>query len=566
MKKYLFTFIFLLQLTHFGDVYASGALIGATEPTQILNNVELGLDAGFDLATSLSTTIDMTKNTILDPIANALITNALNSASGDIMSWVSGGFSGGAPLIIANPQKYIEGQGLNAVKGALGNIPMNSAFGDSIFSSVLSNYKGSTDIASQLKALSQSNVPGILQNSMCTDAQLTALAKQSVSDVNNAQEVAARKTALYAYACQGNPNDPQTAARLNDLSKQNPNLGGWDAWLNMTGGNNGYTNSKKAIQVVAQQEAIAKDFAIKENFGGGQNAVSQKECIEYEPATELTDPNSPVGPTQDQPCKTWSTVTPGKTVTDLLSKASGSGLDRLSNIMGAGSLTGMLSNLAMSAITGGIKKALGGIGGGGKMVNVSTTIATTRPVEPDLAADPTRKAELLVPMMKQIDYYSTTLTKLESTDQTYITDLSAYEGRVQSGKACFDGLVKSGITTTSHPAFGFYASRQNTINGLKNPLLQEMSKIGQARQLIAATTNGMNSSNSSQEIGTIFNKYLTAVDNQQLPDIQAEPNRRGEYQINKSNMSRDTDIATYQATCTQMQQTQYYNSNSNSNQ
>ena len=548
MKKYLLTFIVLIQLTHFMHVHAGGQ---ATELTQMLNNAGIGLLNATDLTTSLSTTIDMTKNTILDPIANALIANALNSASKDVLSWVGGGFSGGAPLIISNPQNYIQGKGLAVVKGALGSIPANSAFGDSIFSSVLSSYKGANDLSGQLKSLSKSSIPSIIQNSMCTDTKLTELAKQSVNDPSSAQEVAARKTQLYNYACSGNANDPQIATRLNDLGKQNQNLGGWDKILATVSGDNDAVRSMRAKELVTQRKIEGEEIASKKIFEG-EGAISQTECTKY---ADDTDPNAmPV-------CLDEQTITPGKTVNDMLSKASSVGLDRLSNIMGAGSLTGMLSNLAMSAITGGIQKALGGGGGGAKAVNVSTTLTASRPSDQDLINDPTRKKELLVSMMRQIDYYSSSLTKLESTDQMYLTETNSYESKIRSGKACYDALVTSGLTASNHPAFGFYASRQNSINAIKNSLNQELLKIGQARQLISATTNNLNSSNSSQEIGTTFNSYLSTVDSQNLPSMQAEAIRNGEYQTNKSNIGRDTDITTYQNTCVQLQQTQYNSNN-----
>jgi hypothetical protein len=554
MKKYLLTFIILMQLTHSLRVHASGAIAGATEPTQILNNIGLGLLNATDLTTSISTTIDMTKNTILDPIANALIANALNSASKDVLSWVGGGFSGGAPLIISNPQSFIQGKGLDVIKGALGGIPTNSPFGDSIFSSILGSYKGTNDLTGQLKSLSQSNIPGIIQSNMCADAQLTQLAKQSVSDPNNAQEVAAKKTQLYNYACVGNASDPQTAARLNDLGKQNPNIGGWDKMLAIAGGDNDAVRAMRARDAVAQKEAEAKDIASKKVFGG-ESAISQTQCNKY---ADVVDDQSPAV------CLDEQTITPGKTVNDMLSKASSAGLDRLSNIMGAGSLTGLLSNLAMSAITGGIQKALSGGGrGGGGAVNVSTTLTASRPIVQDLVNDPDRKRELINTMEKQLSYYSASLDKLEATDRMYLADLGSYESKIQSGKACFDGLVRDNLTTNDHPAFAFYASRQNNITSTKNSLNQELSKINEARQLINTTSSRIHETNSSQEMGTTFNGYMAAVDNQNLPSIQAEPMRSGEYQVNKSNVSRDTDVTTYQNTCAQLQQTQYYNGSNN---
>lgn len=544
MKKYLFAFIILTQLTHSIQAHAGAAGTMASEPTQILNNIELGFVAGSDLTTSISTTLDMTQNTILDPIANSLITNALNSASNDILSWVNGGFSGGAPLIIGNPQKYIEGKGLGVVKSALNSIPTNSVFGDSIFNSVLNSYKGSNDLPNQIKSFTQSNLPGIVRNDMCSDAKLTELAKQSVNDPNDTQEVAARKTQLYNYACIGGANDPQTSARLMDLRKQNPNLGSWDAMLATAGGDSDAIRAMRAREFVEQKKVAEEELTSKKIFDG-EGPVSKTECTKY---ADVTDPY------EEPQCLESNTLTPGKTVNALASKAVTAGADRLTSISGAGTLGQMLSNLAGAALTNGINKSLSSLTGGAQVVNTAVTLATSRPVVQDLTNDPDRKRELRNTMEKQFSYYSASLDKLESTDRSYLYDISSYEGTIQSGKACFDGLVQIGLITTDHYAFNFYASRQSSINVTRNSINQELNKIAQARQLVITTSSQLNASNSSSEIGTIFNNYLAAVDNQGLPNMQSQPTRNGEYLTNKSNINRDTDVTELQKVCAKIRQ------------
>ena len=138
--------------------FAGGATGGAIEPTQILNNIELiGVNIS-DASTALSTNLDMVKNTILDPIANGLITNAMEQATDDILSWANGGFDGEQPLIVSNPEKYIKNKGASEAKRALKGIPEDSIFGNSIFSSLANQYAyDSKEVEEKLEDLSKSD-------------------------------------------------------------------------------------------------------------------------------------------------------------------------------------------------------------------------------------------------------------------------------------------------------------------------------------------------------------------------------------------------------------------------
>ena len=107
--------------------FQQGLQIGLETPTKIAN-----------IATAASTGQDMLKNVVLDPIANALISSTLKGTSNSILGWASGGFGGADPLIVSNPESFINNRGLEAVRGSLSQIPTDSVFGDSIFNSVLS--------------------------------------------------------------------------------------------------------------------------------------------------------------------------------------------------------------------------------------------------------------------------------------------------------------------------------------------------------------------------------------------------------------------------------------------
>ena len=282
--KQLHSIVFLLvMLGTVSQAYALGLVAGALEPTQILNNIELGAIFGEEGITSFSTAALSVNDLIAKPIISGLISSAQQQASQSILDWANGGFEG-QPLIVGNPEKFIRDAGLKEVRSALSQVP-TGGYGDSIFNSIVSQYKNTGDIGTQIKTLSASNIPSIIQKSVCTDATLTSLAMQDVgnSDGTYVQaELASRKNQLFNYACVGNPStDPNVAARLTDLSKQRPNLGGWDLWLTTTGGDNSYVATQKVSQAVAVSNNNKKDLAVKDIFGGGAGAVSAKKCVRY---------------------------------------------------------------------------------------------------------------------------------------------------------------------------------------------------------------------------------------------------------------------------------------------
>lgn len=545
MKYFIIIFLFCISTITPTKVHAGGLGGGATEITQLLNHAELLPMNLNELVTSVSTHGSFVKQVILDPIANALISSALEGASNDILSWVSGGFGGSDPLIIGDPESYIRNKGNEAVKGILDGIPTDSAFGDSIFNSLLAKYKGTSDVENVINELTKSNIPSLIQNNLCNDAKITSLSIDAVTDNTgsyNPEELAAKKTELWNYACTGDPNtDPQLAARLQDLNTQNPSIGGWDTWLATTGGENDYTRSVKAQDIAAQRVAEVKQTQTNEIYQGA-GPVSEKECLKFDSA-----------PTEGQiaKCLQWLTTTPGDQVGGTLTEALTAGTKRLENIMGDGSLTGMLQGFAISAITSGIKKALNA-SGGGTTYNIPVMLPTSRPVVQDLANDPLKKTQNLQPMDKQLAYYLSTLNNLAAIDSSYMSDLLSYEAKVTALKNC--------TVATS-----YYNNRMSRITPAKNSILAEQAKITEAKTLISDTQAKLSASNSSQEQSTIFNAYLAAIDDNALPTFQAEGVRSAEYERNKFDVSHDTELGTWQTTCAQQQNTSNTNNSSDYN-
>jgi hypothetical protein len=535
MKSLLFISLLTCSLLLPYNAHAGAAGGGATEVTQLLNNAQLVPMNISDAITAVSTKGTFIKGMILDPIANSLISSALEGASNDILSWVSGGFGGSDPLIIANPESYITNQGLKSVKGILGGIPSDSLYGNSIFNSLLSQYKGSGDLKGTIESLSKSDLPGIIQNNLCKDEKLAALAKDAIENSDGTYDMAeltAKKTELWNYACAGSADDPVIAARLTDLSSQNESIGGWDEWLAITSGNNEYTSSVKIENLVEKKLDEKAQLNISEIFGGA-GPVSEKECVEY---AEISEEG------QEPECLEYITVTPGDQVGGTLTEALTAGTKRLQNIMGDGSLTGMLQGFAISAITSGIRSALNSSGGSGQY-NVPVTLPSSRPIVQDLANDPLKKSSNLSPMNKQLSYYLTTLNNLATLDNKYLSELTAYESKVARIKDC------------SQASF-IYNNRIGRITPTKNSLKSELNKIAEARAFVDETQTKLNASNSSQEQGTIFNAYLAQVEDRGYPTAQTEGSRQAEYIKDKFDVEHDNDLDSWINTCAMSQQQQ----------
>lgn len=537
MKKLFSTSLYLSMFLSVctSNVYAGGGFTGgSTLAYQIIQDAtNLGTRASTFVNTAANVQ-DMIKNTVLDPIANGLINIALQQASNDILSWANGGFNGD-PLIIANPEEYIKSAGLNQVRIGLGAIPQG-ALGDSIWATLYSQYSGSTNLTDQLQGLANSNIPTMVQNSLCTTDALTARATQDLqsSSASYTQaDITARINDIYNYACVGDPRtDTQLATRLTDLNQQDSSIMGLKGLAAVTSSeNNAYLRTMKAREYTDLAAAEQKRLAENEiYFGAG--AVSEKRCIEYE-----TTPQNGRPPL----CLRTETITPGKAVQASIDKANTAGIDRLANIQGAGSLGAILTSFATTFIMNGINQALSSSSGGSNPNNAPVTVSSVRPVVQDLTNDQTRRSELLAPMLSQLTYYRTSLTALDTTDRAYLADLSAYEVRVQSIRNC-------------PSAAAIYTNRQNRINTTRASLVAELANIATANQLVTDTTTRLNASNSSQEVSSIFNAYQLRVESERLPALSADAERNGQYITAKSDSSNDTALTDAQTTCAQAQQ------------
>jgi hypothetical protein len=541
--KYLFlTLIVTTQLSGFSHAHAGGAAGGgATEWTQIFNKVSLVASEGANKAASVAQVSQTGYDMIGRPLATALITRAVDEVANETITWANGGFDGKNPsLIVSDPGKEITKTGLIVTKTALESIPTNSMYGDSIFSAILEKNQD-VSMETELTALSQSDIPTILQKNICDDVSLTNLARANVED--NAgnytqEELAQEKRTLYDRMCaQDAANSPETAALLENVNKQNSNLGGWDSWLYTTQGNNDYTRTVLATNVVASKKGTEQTLTTN-NMYQGLGSLSQTECIKKSLTTKVGE---------EPTCLESRILTAGKTVDARISNAVNAGAERLSNLTGEG-IANAVIGFAVGKLVSGIAtyKLPSSSGGGTVSLNnvsrVSNSVST--PVQ-DLIADPTTKKSTLKPMLADLTAFLKSLDGLEQVDTQYLQDLRTYEGEINKGKTCYQDLITNKGISASDPqitaGLAFYNKRQASVTPVKNMITDELQSLTGARNLAEKTVASLKVSNSSKEISTIFNDYQDAVDLNGYPTSQTELIRQGEYTKNKFNVDNDTN-------------------------
>lgn len=550
MKYFLIIIVCLtLTITAPKEAYAGG-VIGATFPQQLIDNIEFVSMTIADNATAISTDLSAINDTIGEPVVTMMINLAQQQAANDIVAWANGGFEGD-PLIITDPKSYFKNTGQAALKGALDDIPVESIYGDSIFGSLYEEYKDK-DLKAEIEALAKSEIPSYIQSQFCTDEKLTELATSDVMDSEGnylEEDMTARKQELYAYACEGDPEEPEQAAKLADLEEQIPDLGGLDIILFRTvARDNPYDKSKQFDALAKEEKAKEEENAKKEVYEGAA-PISQTECVERA---------EPTRDGEEGRCLKRATLSPGESVASALEQAANSGIDRLTNLQDNG-LTSLLTSLAVARLSQGLNKAFRSSQEGSGS-NTGTVVTTTSPPKQDLEGDPDTKQSILTPILAQLNKYTEILTKLEATDRMYLAEVNAYEAKISEGRSCYDGLIENGFANPDDQqitsAYDFYADRQGKIDTIKNVLVPELRLIAQARAFVTDTTNKIKNSNSTQEISSLFSKYTSELNSKKYPTAQIEGTRRADYTKNKAGVESADEvrqISNYQNRCIQIQ-------------
>lgn len=538
-RTIILTLIFVTLFSTSLRVNAGGGVGGATEVTQIANHVELVPTAIATGQTAISTDGLWVREYILNPAANVIIQSLMQTVSERLITWVNNGFSGQDPLLISDPQKYITKVGLDTAHIQLANLPEDNYFSGSIFSAIKETASWEyLPIKDKLESLTKSNTAELIQANSCGESTISSLASESGVDASE----------LYAYLCEGDPSDPEVKARLEDYAEQNPEATGWGGWLSLTGGENDYTRQVESMNEATNDQVDEQTHGIYDLYQG-QNPLSERECIKW---GEDINGNAL--------CEETDLTTPSDTVNETLNKSATAGLERLFNIQGADSFTSFLANFATQALIGGIRKGVssltnssGGSGGGGSTPNTTTTTGATSPFTQDLDGNPEAKSAMTTNLDKGISHYEVLLDELQETDTNYSSLLTGYEGKVNSVKSCYDGLVSSGKITYGDSSYqsmlSFYNNRTTRIRDSRNTIAQDTTKTTTARGIVAETKAEIADSNSTEEISQLFMNFQSKITEDNVPSPQTIAARKGEFILANQNIQRDTEPESLISTC-----------------
>lgn len=535
--------VFVMHSDH--SAYASGAIAGATEPTQIFNNVELlGINIS-DAATALNTQLTTLRVNFLDPAAQAAATIAQLSTSNGILNLINGGYQGSS-LIVGNQQSEVEKEGLRVVKVALGALATSQ--GPYSSGSIGSNLKDAFkqySLSNKVYGIDRSKTLDIVQQKACDHNTLVRLAEEDVLANNGGKMDPAaftkRMQELDAALCAGNPNgNRQLAETLSRLSAQRPDIGGWDAFLAVAGGDNQYAKSVNLSLAISEEMNKAQTARTNElNQGGG--LISQKKCL----IRQTTNANGePYSPPESAPCISDVVLNPSGLLKDSLTKATNAGLERLANVQGAGALVGALGsivNLAngirsfqQSATT--LSSAVGGIGGGGSggggMTSTSPPEIVSSAKVSDLAGNPETKESMIAPIRDMLENHLKSLRELRTVDGDITSSINSYEGKLNEVKACFAENAPG-----DPQAAAFFANRDERLGDLKAKVSDDMSKLEQAATYLSSTLTKIQESQSSKEITDIF--YAYQRETRSMPNSSTLAERKGDLTRNQSDSKID---------------------------
>ncbi len=534
---------------------AGAAAGGATELTQVANNVELIPVNISGAATARATQAETFFTTIMGPIANALIANMLQNATQDIISWVNGGFSGDGPQLIQNPENFIKKAATNEARKALSAIPTTGALSDSAFTtiknSILSQNK---DVGAKLKDTLTSQIPSTVQSNICTESRLTELSIERATNADGTYDTATalvEKEYLYGYFCSCDPGtDEECAVKLMDAYEQRRDLGGSRAWLQLTGGDNMFTKVYNANSLVAEQVATAKKLAENELYLG-LGAVSETKCLDEQ--------SDGAGFTY---CKNSVVVNPGKAIQSAIETAVNAGTLRLTNIQGEGVLNSIFGALTQKLFSKGLNLGIAALSGGS---NSSQTITSTAPPSNDLTNDPQRKESTVGAMSDYFKLIRKILTDLEGVDGEYRTVIRTYGAKVSQVKTCFDSLVAQGIVSSGDSrvvnANNYYYDRMNKITTAEGVINDDAVKIAAARDLINSTETTIQNTLSSQVISTTFHSYRKQYAQSGFPDNTTYTTRRTNFAKDKADTGRDTEGDSHLDTCRQIESSYWASQN-----
>lgn len=581
MKKIIFSFALIISLLSvntqrsyaflgFGDIVFDPSAFGqflVAQGTRIGQFAEDVMTTGFAGTSAAQETISTIKQTITDPIKDALLLISIAKSGKQIQSLVLGSLGNNNALLVSNPQQYIEQKGRDAVRQNLSIVDKaNGAYSNSIFNTVTKMSQARSDPKAQLTSLSKSSIPSIVQKKLCFEGPevLNDIAQEDVGvdkdgNVDDAL-YADRREELYNALCIGTPDGPdnvELAEKLEEINRLRPDIGGWETYLSVVGGDNAYTKNVKAVSLI--EATRAEDAAARlRDLANGKGIRSNLDCDV--PATTTEPGGVPLCPLGHEIIANL-----GSQLSESFKTAINTPLDMAKHAYGSqGGMVSMFSDIA--SIIGTVKSLNTALSSGNGSANNGTQYGTSNSTYPsgtspntastrstatqDLAAGSTERNKLAGPIKRQLSTHTTALNDLEDVDKKYLSEISLVSSAIEGVGSCYNQLRTDfpSLANDQRVSSGldFYSSRKANIDGLKNTISDEFSSIARARAVITKTMTVASSSNSSEEISNAYSFYQDTFDNEGLPSTSSSLTRQGELmrfaQKNKADLEVNMEV------------------------
>lgn len=500
--------------------------------------------------TAANTTYQFIKDSVLNPLANALIIVTQLQQNKNTINLITGSL-GGNSLLIQNPEQWIRNQGLNTVRISIGDVSAqkNGTYTNSILSSLVNTYRSNSDLKTTITSLSQSSVPQMVQTNLCKDASLTNIAKNDVTKSDGTFDPAdlqKRKQELFSSLCVGNPSiNINLSNKLQEVNKQRPDILGLDGILAVSSGDNEY-NRNLQTQLAVADSVASKQKAAQNDLNQGGGIASAVKCNDpVAPASAEYDAN-----VSNLPCRVQSITNTGNALNSAFKDAINSPLKNLMSTFGPSAGENIVQILTLISSARQISDAFNSAPSGS---------ANLSPVQN--LTDPAQQTQMADTVIKPLKDQMVALNTLEGTEGDLLSNLAGYESSVDGVKACYDRLVQD-FSLQDDPrvvaAYSYTNSTKNIILTNRNQSNTNLTNIDTTRALVNDTLDFVTTSKSTQEILNKFTQLQSELDRRNLPSLTYAAKREAELVNLNSQITQDQSsigkITTLNAQCTQIRQ------------
>lgn len=547
MKK-LFSALLAITFYSFGSYQTASAIFCGNCSQLFMQIPEYAnqlINTASSYLTSVNSVADDMNKYVLDPMANSMLAAVQIQKQLNTINFITAAFGNEGSLLIQNPEQWIKNKGKNQVQIALGSIQQeNGLYKDSLLASVVGTYKSADDLNKTLEDLGSSNIPNAVQRNICNDSSLTNLAKNEVMRSDGSYDpnrLQARKSELYNTLCVGNPKTNANLARaLTAINQQIPEIGGWDAWLLMTGGDNPYAQSVRTNLVIAKKVEETEQARRDElNRNGG--IANKTECTERAFPVNAEDGDvSPDVTDTTLPCVVEQVTLTGNALNSQFQEALNAPLRKLQSTFGTGIYKSLQSIMSIVGSSQQMMTALNGTSGGSSPASSGSSVLITNTRD---LTNPAQQAQTVETVRAPLERHLQALASLEAVENRFLSALSSYEGQINGLKQCYDSIeadIKAQYPGESEKveafrrdsrvasAYGYTNSKLSIITSHRTTSNGNLSKISETRTLINDTMASVTNSQSTQEIMDKFTAYQNQVKALGLPDFSASSQREGD--------------------------------------